>query len=234
MNSLHRRGHPTPAPLMSSRLSKLPLKYFSSVSTEMQAAPPASYSSAMSTGSKSSLMIPLEGEARLHSAMSPGFPVSSYLALIAPMKSRAGCTNPIFLLSDARSIFSLWRAISSFLNHTISSKMFLGFSSSSAGISNCSRLPALCLSLPPGGYRLMVTSLWALLLLAMTAFLLPAGCTEDPDLAPAGTPRLDRFALKVPGLILAPNLTPALSRCPRDLQALLGSSRAGLFSSPPI
>eukprot|EP00882_Tetradesmus_deserticola_P010282 GHRQ01010863.1.p2 GENE.GHRQ01010863.1~~GHRQ01010863.1.p2 ORF type:complete len:129 (+),score=25.24 GHRQ01010863.1:701-1087(+) len=74
MNSLHSSGHATPAALMRARLSKLPWKNFSSVSTDRQAAPPASYAAAMRTASKSGWMTPLLGEAFFTSAMSPGLP----------------------------------------------------------------------------------------------------------------------------------------------------------------
>lgn len=47
MNSLHKRGHVTPAFLMSWRYSKLPWKYLRSVRTLRQAAPPSSYALAI-------------------------------------------------------------------------------------------------------------------------------------------------------------------------------------------
>eukprot|EP00982_Pelagococcus_subviridis_P009723 30941-Pelagococcus_subviridis.AAC.8 len=47
-----RSGHSTPADRMSSKFSNPPWKYFSSVSTERHAAPPASYAFAIFTGSK--------------------------------------------------------------------------------------------------------------------------------------------------------------------------------------
>ena len=47
MNSLHSKGHVTPAFRMSWRYSKLPWKYLRSVSTLKQAAPPCSYALAI-------------------------------------------------------------------------------------------------------------------------------------------------------------------------------------------
>ena len=166
INSLQSNGQDTPAWRMSSRFSKPPLKYLLSVSTLMHAAPPASYSRAMSTGSKSSFMMPLLGEAFFASAISAGLPCCAYLSLRAWTKSRAGGTTPIFRLSATRSIRSRCCAISSFLNHTISSRMFLGLSStasqpcggSSDGTSNWRLRPHPWTSLPLGGRRLMLTS----------------------------------------------------------------------------
>ncbi len=84
----------TPAALISRRLSKLPWKNFSSVSTDRHAAPPASYAFAILTGSKSGWITPLEGDAFLTSAMRPGLPVDWDLAAMAALKSAVG---PAFL-----------------------------------------------------------------------------------------------------------------------------------------
>ena len=57
------------APRTSRRMSRLPLKYFSSVSTEIAAAPLAAYTRPSATGSKSVASTPRDGDAFFSSAM---------------------------------------------------------------------------------------------------------------------------------------------------------------------
>ena len=68
------------------KYSNDPWKNFSSVSTERQLAPAASYSRAMRAGSKSGRITPADGEAFLTSAISANRPAADFRS--APAKSR--------------------------------------------------------------------------------------------------------------------------------------------------
>mmetsp|Transcript_5415 Transcript_5415/g.22199 ORF Transcript_5415/g.22199 Transcript_5415/m.22199 type:complete len:324 (-) Transcript_5415:16-987(-) len=161
MNSLHRSGHVTPASRMSWRFSNDPWKYFSSVSTDRHAAPPASYALAIFTGSKLGWMTPLDGDAFLTSAMSPGWPVDFHWSLMAPTKSRAGSWFWIAVRTRVSGNFSFCLASHSSLYHTISSRMFWGLFASLSMRSPFSLMvsilnanwsvPTSCLAWPNGG-----------------------------------------------------------------------------------
>lgn len=91
----------------------------------------------MRTGSKSGWMTPLEGEAFLTSAMSPGRPVAAAAAFRAPMKSRGGGAPPAAAITAARGRLSRMAATSVAFHHTISSRMLRGADSGSWVVVNC-------------------------------------------------------------------------------------------------
>ena len=113
-------------------------------------------------------MTPLDGDAFLTSAMSPGWPVDFHWSLMAPTKSRAGSWFWIAVRTRVSGNFSFCLASHSSLYHTISSRMFWGLFASLSMRSPFSLMvsilnanwsvPTSCLAWPNGGRRRMVTS----------------------------------------------------------------------------
>src|SRR2546428_3799402 len=124
MKSLRSNGSRT-APRICFRIPSEPAKNFSSVNTDRQRAPPASYSRAMRSGSKSGQITPAGGDAFLTSAMSAiGL---RFGCRKAPAKSRLGpCWRSAAFKSLNVTVRPPRRATSSFFCTTMVSRMFIG------------------------------------------------------------------------------------------------------------
>src|SRR5262245_23382264 len=124
MNSFRRRGTVTAA-RTSTRSSRLPRKYFSSVSTDTAVAPERAYVRAWDTGSRSAFNTPCDGDALLTSAISETRRRARGRSAVS--KSREWASPRHARSSSPRERSTRRRASSSRLCAMISSRTPIGF-----------------------------------------------------------------------------------------------------------